>query len=53
MANITFLGQLIDSFEEHIKLLESAISTGDTIQINKLRVFIFDIHKKIDAELRK
>jgi hypothetical protein len=53
MANITFLGQLIDSFDEHIKLLENAISKGDPAQINELRVFIFDIHKKIDTELRK
>lgn len=43
-----FLGQLVDSMSEAVEKLEKAISEKDTEKANKLRVFIFDLHRKID-----
>lgn len=50
--NIEFIGQLIDSMEEGVLRLEQAIKKKDSETANKLRVFIFDVHKKISEALR-
>ena len=50
--NVEFIGQLIDSMEEGVSRLEQAISKKDNETANKLRVFIFDVHRKISEALR-
>ena len=45
--DIEFVGQLIDTMEEGVNRLEQAIAMNDKVMTNKLRIFIFDIHKKI------
>ena len=51
MVDIEFLGQLVDSMEEATLKLEVAINKGRTEEIQKLRTFIFDLHKQIDGGL--
>jgi len=50
--NVEFIGQLVDSMEEGVLRLERAVEKGDKESANKLRIFIFDIHKKISEALR-
>lgn len=50
--NVEFIGQLIDSMEEGVLRLEQAIKKKDSETANKLRVFVFDVHKKISEALR-
>ncbi len=50
--NVEFIGQLVDSMEEGILRLERAIEKKDDFSANKLRIFIFDIHRKISEALR-
>jgi hypothetical protein len=47
MVNIEFVGQLIDSMSEGVSRLEDAIEDNRVDDINKLKVFIFDLHRKI------
>jgi len=50
--NVEFIGQLVDSMEEGISRLEQAVAVGDKDLANKLKTFIFDVHKKIADEVR-
>ena len=50
--DVEFIGQLVDSMEEGILRLEQAIEKKDDVSANKLRVFIFDVHRKISEALR-
>ena len=50
--DVEFIGQLVDSMEDGILRLEKAIEKKDDVSANKLRVFIFDVHKKISEALR-
>jgi len=50
--NIEFIEQLVDSMEDGVLKLEQAIERKDGVSVNKLRVFIFDVHKKISEALR-
>lgn len=50
--DVEFIGQLVDSMEEGLLKLELAIEKNDKVNANKLRVFIFDIHRKISEALR-
>ena len=50
--NVEFIGQLVDSMEEGVLRLEEAMKSGDNVTANKLRVFIFDVHRKIAEALR-
>ncbi len=50
--DVEFIGQLVDSMEEGVLRLEKAIAVGDKDSVNKLRVFVFDVHKKIAEALR-
>ena len=50
--DVEFIGQLVDSMEEGILKLEQTIEKKDKANAAKLRVFIFDIHKKISESLR-
>ncbi|MCG8702066.1 MAG: hypothetical protein MI922_28690 [Bacteroidales bacterium] len=50
--DVEFIGQLIDSMEEAVLKMEVAIKNKDAAAANKLKVFVFDIHKKISEALR-
>lgn len=52
MVNIEFVGQLVNSMEDAVLKLEQAIAQKNTDEANKLRTFIFDLHKKINEAMR-
>ena len=49
--DVDFVGQLVDSMGDAVAQLERAIEKKDKVEINKLRVFIFDMHKQIAGVL--
>ncbi|MBT3398211.1 hypothetical protein HOA55_02395 [archaeon] len=51
MIDVAFIGQLIDSMEEAVLRLDAAVTGKDFNSANKLRTFIFDLHRQIDAAL--
>ena len=51
MVDVEFVGQLVDSMEDAVLRLERAIEKGDREEENKMRVFIFDLHKQIGVLL--
>ena len=50
--DVEFIGQLVDSMEDGVFRLEKAVEKKDDVSANKLRTFIFDVHKKISEALR-
>lgn len=50
--DVEFIGQLVDSMEDGLLKLEKAIEKKDDVSANKLKVFVFDIYKKIQEALR-
>lgn len=50
--NVEFIGQLIEAMEDGISRLEKAVRKKNIQDINKLKVFVFDIHLKIAEALR-
>ena len=52
MADIDFIGQLVDSMENAVLQLEESVSSGKNDQANKLKTFIFDLHKQIESAMR-
>jgi len=57
MVNVEFLKQIVESIDLAVAKLEDAVEKKDKDNISKLKVFIFDLHRKfdsaIDEELRK
>lgn len=51
MVDIDVVEQLVNSIEEAVKRYEAASRTNDIDYINRLRVFIFNAHQKIDQIL--
>lgn len=49
--DIEFIGQLVDSMNDSVLKLEKAIEKKKTDEINKLRTFIFDLHRQINKEI--
>jgi len=49
MVDVEFVGQLVNSMEEGVLRLEKAVAENRTTDANKLRTFIFDLHKQIDS----
>ncbi len=47
MVNIEFVGQLIDSMNDAVLQLEQATASQKMDEVNKLRTFIFDLHRQI------
>lgn len=45
--NIEFVGQLVDSMNDAVLRLEQAIVDKKMDDANKLRTFIFDLHRQI------
>ena len=52
MADIDFVGQLVDSMEKAVQELEVAIKSNKTDEANRLKTFVFDLHMQIDKALR-
>jgi len=44
MVNIEFVGQLVDSMDDAVEKMESAIEKNKTDEANRMRTFIFDLH---------
>lgn len=47
MMNVEFVGQLVGSMSDAVLQLEQAIADKKTDKANKLRTFIFDLHRQI------
>lgn len=45
--NVEFIGQLVDSMSDAVLQLEQAITNKKIDETNKLRTFIFDLHRQI------
>jgi len=48
MKEAHFIEQLINSMQDAVIKLEEAISKDKKAEANKLKTFIFDLHKQID-----
>ncbi len=51
MVDVEFLRQLVESMEEGVERMEDAQVQGQTEYFNKLRVFIFDLHRRMNGVL--
>jgi len=51
MVDVEFIGQLVNSMDDAVLQLERAVSENKKDQANKLRTFIFDLHKQIESGL--
>ena len=51
VIDVDFIGQLVDSMNDAVLQLERAIESKNKVEINKLRVFIFDMHQQISSVL--
>jgi|TARA_B100001964_G_scaffold97650_1_gene109262 hypothetical protein len=51
VMDVDFVGQLVDSMNDAVLQLERAIESKNKVEINKLRVFIFDMHQQISSVL--
>jgi len=51
VMDVEFVGQLVDSMNDAVLQLERAIDGKNKVEINKLRVFIFDMHQQIAKSL--
>lgn len=49
MVDVEFLGQIVDAMDVAIARLEDALEKKDKENISKLKVFIFDLHRKLDS----
>ena len=47
MVDVEFVGQLVDSMSDAVLQLEQCVANKKTDEANKLRTFIFDLHKQI------
>ncbi len=47
MVNVEFVGQLVDSMNDAVLHLEQTIADKKMDEVNKLRTFIFDLHRQI------
>jgi hypothetical protein len=50
--DIEFTGQLIDSMNEALGRFESAVKKKRREEANRLKVFIFDLHRQINDSLK-
>lgn len=50
--DIEFTGQLIDSMTEAVNRFEVAIKKKRKEEANRLKIFIFDLHRQINDSLK-
>ena len=53
MANLSYLWQLVSSMEDAAERLGKSPNEKKSNEVAKLKSFIFDLHKKVDAEVKK
>ena len=53
MVNVEFVGQLVDSMEDAVLKMEKALEKNNRDEVNRLRVFIFDLHSQIAKMMRR
>ena len=51
MVDVEFLGQLVGSIDSAVQKLNEAVENNDKEKIMKLKVFIFDLHRKMDLAI--
>ena len=51
MVDINFIEHLIDSMGEAVSKLDTSVFQKNFNEANELRIFIFDLHKKIEMEI--
>jgi len=51
VIDVEFVGQLVDSMDEAVLKLEQAVADDKKDEANKLRTFIFDLHKQIESAM--
>jgi len=51
VIDVEFVGQLVDSMEEAVLRLEKAVVDNKKDEANKLRTFIFDLHRQIESAM--
>jgi hypothetical protein len=51
MVNVEFVGQLVDSMNDAVLQLEKAVVGSKIDEANKLRTFIFDLHRQIESAM--
>ena len=51
MVYVEFVGQLVDSMDDAVLRLEKAVSEDRKDEANKLRTFIFDLHRQIESAM--
>jgi len=51
MVDVEFVGQLVHSMDDAVLKLEKAVADKNVEGANKLRTFIFDLHRQIDAAM--
>ena len=51
VIDVEFVGQLVDSMEEAVLRLEKAVADDKKDEANKLRTFIFDLHRQIESAM--
>lgn len=49
VMDVEFVGQLVDSMNDAVLRLERAVVDDKKDEANKLRIFIFDLHRQIDS----
>lgn len=49
--DVFFIQQLVESMESVVRNLESAKEKGDKDSFNKAKVFLFDLHRKLNEAL--
>ena len=52
MVNVEFVGQLVNSMSDAVLRLDQAVINKKIDEANKLRTFIFDLHKQIAVAIR-
>ena len=51
VIDVEFVGQLVDSMDDAVLRLEKAVSEDRKDEANKLRTFIFDLHRQIESAM--
>lgn len=51
--DVEFAGQLIDSMSEAVLQLERAVKRKKTEEANKLKTFVFDLHRQVSDSLKE
>jgi len=51
MVDINFVEQLVESMNLAVLRLEQFVLEGEKSEVDKLKIFIFDLQRKVEEEL--